>query len=68
MEAKVTHLHKGCPSEKVNNHRPISIWPVLSEVLEKHVQDRLSDFLHFFKFLHKTGHSYETALIHMIDS
>ena len=73
-EAKVTPLHKGGPSEEVNNYRPISILPVLSKVLEKHVHDCLSDFLHNFKLLHKTqsgfraGHSCETALIHMIDS
>ena len=49
-EAKVTPLHKGGPSEEVNNYRPISILPVLSKVLEKHVHDCLSDFLHNFKF------------------
>ena len=43
-EAKVTPLHKGGPSEEVNNYRPISILPVLSKVLEKHVHDCLSDF------------------------
>ena len=73
-EAEVTPLHKGGPSEEVNNYRPISILPVLSKVLEKHVHECLSDFLHNCKLLHKTqsdfraGHLCETALIHMIDS
>ena len=72
-EAKVTLLNKCGPSEEVNNYRPISILPVLSKVLEKHVHDSLSDFLHNFKLLHKAqsgvraGHSCETALIHMLD-
>ena len=60
-------------SEEVNNYQSISILPVLSKVLEKHVNDFLSDSLHNFKLLHKTqsgfraGHSCETVLIHMID-
>ena len=36
-EAKVTPLFKNGPHEDVNNYRPISILPVLSKVLEKHV-------------------------------
>ena len=47
--------------------------PVLSKVLEKHVHDSLSDFVHQHELLHKTQsgfraqHSCETALINMID-
>ena len=73
-EAKVTPLHKSGPHEDVNNYRPISILPILSKVLEKHVHDSLSEFLQEFSLLHKTQlgfrtqHSCETALINMIDS
>ena len=73
-EAKVTPLHKNGPYDEVNNYRPISILPVMSKVLEKHVHDCLSNFLHEFKLLQKTQsgfqpkHSCETALIHMIDT
>ena len=48
--------------------------PILSKVLEKHVHDCLSNFLHEYNLLHKTQsgfrsqHSCETALIHMTDS
>ena len=48
--------------------------PILSKVLDKHVHDCLSNFLHEYNLLHKTPsgfrsqHSCETALIHMIDS
>ena len=46
----------------------------MSKVLEKHVYDSLSEFLHEFNLLHKTQsgfrsqHSCETALVNMIDS
>ena len=67
-EAKLTPLHKGGLSEESNNYRPISILPVLSKVLEKHVHDCLSDFLHKLNLLHKTqsgfsaGHSCKIVL------
>ena len=72
--AKVSPLYKSGPHDDVNNYRPISILPVLSKVLEKHVHDCLSNFLREHCLLHKTQsgfrshHSCETALIHMIDS
>ena len=72
-EAKVAPLHKNGSHEEVNNYRPISILPVLSKVLEKHVHESLSDFLHQHTLLHKTQsgfrakHSCETALTNMID-
>ena len=73
-EAKVSPLHKNGPHDDVNNYRPISILPVLSKVLEKHVHDCLSAYLNENNLLHKTQsgfrsqHSCETALVHMIDS
>ena len=73
-EAKVSPLYKNGSHDDVNNYRPISILPILSKVLEKHVHDCLSNFLHENNLLHKTQsgfrsqHSCETALIHMTDS
>ena len=73
-EAKVSPLHKNGPHDDVNNYRPISILPVLSKVLEKHVHDCLSVYLNENNLLHRTQsgfrwqHSCETALVHMIDS
>ena len=73
-EAKVSPLYKNGSHDDVNNYRPISILPILSKVLEKHVHDCLSNFLHEYNLLHKTQsgfrsqHSCETALIHMTDS
>ena len=51
----------------------VSILPILSKVLEKHVHESLSKFLHHYKLLHKTQsgfrgeHSCETALVNMIE-
>ena len=58
----------------VNNYRPISILPVLSKILEKHVHDSLMEFLNSHELLHKTQsgfrpkYSCEPALTYMIDS
>ena len=73
-EAKVSPLHKQGPHDDVNNYRPISILPVLSKILERHVSDHLLSYLNHNDLLHKTQsgfrsqHSCETALTHMIDS
>ena len=72
-EAKVAPLYKNGPHEEVNDYRPISIFPVLSKVLEKYVHESLSMFLHQHELLHKTQsgfraqHSCETALVNLID-
>ena len=71
-EAKVTPLHKGGPKDDINNYRPISILPVISKILEKHVHDSLMAFLTQFQLLHKNqsgfrpNHSCETALSGML--
>ena len=71
-EGKVAPLHKTGAKDDVNNYRPISVLPVLSKILEKHVHDALMDFLLAYNLLHKTqsgfrpSHSCETALIGMI--
>ena len=71
-EAKVSPLHKQGPSDNVNNYRPISILPILSKILERHVSDCLLHYLNENDLLHVTQsgfraqHSCETALTHMI--
>ena len=73
-DAKVAPLHKSGPHEELNNYRPISVLPILSKVLEKHVHDSLSNFLHQHELLYRTqsgfraGRSCETALVNMVDS
>ena len=43
--AKVTALHEGGARNDINNYRPISVLPILSKILEKHVASSLSVFL-----------------------
>ena len=71
-KAKVTPLHKGGPKDDLNNYRPISILPVMSKFLGKHIHDSLMTYLVKFNLLHKDqsgfrpSHSCETVLIGMI--
>ena len=44
-EARVTPLYKGGEKDQCSNYRPISVLPVLSKILEKHV------FVHMYEFL-----------------
>ncbi|MES9881523.1 MAG: reverse transcriptase family protein [Sedimenticola sp.] len=73
-EGKVTPLFKAGDKSDPNNYRPISILPVLSKLLEKHVHDSLMEYLVTFNLLHTTQsgfrpkHSCETALACMIDN
>ena len=56
-----------------NNYRPISVLPVLSKLLERHICDHLCDFLTsngiFYKLQSgfRKSFSTETALIRLID-
>ena len=71
--AKVSPLFKGGDSEDLNNYRPISVLPVLSKVIERHVHDSLSRYLCENNLIYskQSGfrklHSTETALIRIID-
>ncbi len=49
--AKVIPLHKSGPTIGRNNYRPISILPILSEVLERFVYSCYSDYVTEFKYL-----------------
>ena len=71
--AKVTPLHNGGARNDSNNYRPISVLPILSKILEKHVASSLPVFLRHNNLLYdqqsafRTGHSTETALIRLTD-
>ena len=71
--AKVTPLHKGGARNDINNYRPISVLPILSKILEKHVASSLPVFLSKNNLLYelqsafRSGHSTETVLIRLTD-
>ncbi|PFX34306.1 RNA-directed DNA polymerase from mobile element jockey [Stylophora pistillata] len=71
--AKVFPLFKSGDSENVNNYRPISVLPVLSKVIDKHVHDTLYSYLCDNNLIYpkqsgfRKRHSTETALIGIID-
>lgn len=71
--AKVVPVHKRLSKDDPNNYRPISILPILSKLLERHVSDYLLEFLtvHDLIATKQSGfrpkHSCETALHIMLD-
>jgi len=71
--AKVTPIFKKGSKLDKNNYRPISILPVLSKILERHVSNHMRDFLETHKLIFKMqsgfrkNHSCETALTAIID-
>ena len=48
-EEGVFPIHKGGPSEEPSNYRPISILPIVSKVIEKHVTKHLCAYLNKYK-------------------
>ena len=72
-EARVFPIYKGGPSEDPSNYRPISILPIVSKVIEKHVTKHLFAYLNKYKLLHEAHsgfrkhHSCQTSLIKLIN-
>lgn len=71
--AKVVPIYKSGSSLDVSNYRHISVLPIVSKILEKHVHIAFYDFVERFQLLRvaQSGfgakHSCETALLKMID-
>ena len=51
--ARVLPIHKGGPSETLNNYRPISLLPILSKILEKLMHSRVYKFLEEQNFFYQ---------------
>ena len=72
--AKVKPLYKSGAKGEVNSYRPISILPTLSKIIEKWTHMKLMSYLYQHQLLTqkqswlRSGHSTETALIHMTDN
>ena len=71
--AKVSPLYKNGDSRDVQNFRPVSVLPVLSKVIERHVHDSLYGYLTENNLIYprqsvfRKNHSTDTALIQIID-
>ena len=73
-KARVTPLYKSGDAFLVNNYRPVSVLPVISKIIERHVFNSFYDYLNSNHLLteHQSGfrpkHSCETALHNIIDN
>ena len=73
-KARVTPLYKSGDAFLVNNYRPVSVLPVISKIIERHVFNSFYDYLNANHLLteHQSGfrpkHSCETALHNIIDN
>ena len=71
--AKVVPLRKKKSQDDVNNYRPISVLPIASKILEKHVSVHLYKYLSSHNLLNKiqsgfrTNHLCESALTLMTE-
>ena len=60
-EARVIPDHKGESLNERSNFRPISILPVLSKILERHVFDSSYDFLQQHRLLNENQHGFRRS-------
>ena len=66
--AKVIPIHKSGTTKDVNNYRPISLLPVLSKILERHIHTHITDYLEHHSLFHqfqsgfRRNHSCASAL------
>ena len=72
-QARVVPLFKSGNANDVSNYRPISVLPILSKVLERHVYNAYYDYLIKNKLLldnqsgFRKGHSCQTVLLKLTD-
>ena len=72
-QAKIKPLHKSGSREEAKNYRPVSILPIMSKILERHVHDNLTkyldekDILTRFQSGFRKHHSCQTTLTYITD-
>ena len=71
--AKVTPCFKKGDKSDKTNYRPISILPIISKIIERHISDQVKEYLYSHKLLYerqsgfRNNHSCESALTAIID-
>jgi hypothetical protein len=71
--ARITPIHKAGPATNVENFRPISILPILSKIIERHVHQALYKYLTRYELLSqdqsgfRSLHSCATSLTHLVN-
>lgn len=72
-EAKVVPIYKSGSRDDCNNYRPVSVLPILSKILERHVYNYLYQYLQQHDILTSTqfgfrkNHSCQTALLSLTE-
>jgi hypothetical protein len=72
-QARIMPIYKGGQKDLCSNYRPISILPILSKILEKHIFTHLYKFLQEHNLLQRSqygfrkDHSCQTALIDLTE-
>ncbi len=66
--AKVIALHKGGPSDNLNNYRPISLLSIFDKIIEKLMHKQLYEFLdkHDILFINQFGFRKKSSTIHAL--
>ena len=70
--ARVTPIHKKDFRDDISNYRPISILPIASNILEKHVLNHFDEYMTSYNLINqkqsgfRANHSCETALTLMV--
>ena len=72
--ARVTPIHRKDFRDDISNYRPISILPIASNILEKHVLIHFDEYMTSYNLINRkqsgfrANHSCETALTLMVDT
>lgn len=71
--AKVVPIYKSAEKNRVENYRPISVLPILNNIVERAIYNRLLSFLEATKFFYeqqygfRPKHSTNIAIIEIVD-
>lgn len=67
-------LFKACDMDDVNNYRPISVLPVLSKIIQRHMHAHLLEYLNVYELIYRKQsgfrkqHCTEKAIAYIVDT